>query len=57
MNSSSKAHVGGVQTGDVVLRVNGVSTAQMTTNEVMQLVRKSDGKLLLELERFVLGFF
>ena len=40
-----------------VLRVNGVATAQMTTNEVMQLVRQSDGKLLLELERFVLVFF
>ena len=53
MNSSSKAHIGGVQTGDVVLSVNGVSIARMTTNEVMQLVRKSDGKLLLELERCV----
>lgn len=53
IRKKSKAHDGGLQEGDVLLRLNGVPVKGKTHEAVMQLVDNAGEKLQIELQRYL----
>lgn len=51
IRKKSKAHAGGLQEGDVLLRLNGVPVKGKTHEAVMHLVDNAGDKLSIDLQR------
>lgn len=52
IRKKSKAHAGGLQEGDVLLRLNGVPVKGKTHEAVMHLVDNAGDKLSIDLQRY-----
>lgn len=50
-----KAAAGDLRPGDVIVTINGESTAEMLHVEAQNKIKQSPGQLRLEVERWVLG--
>ncbi len=51
LNPNSKAYNEGLQVGDFVEKINGNSTQDLVHHQALDLIRKANHKLLLEIRR------